>query len=302
MRVIDGIDILGGALLSSTIAEPDAGEPALWSAVTTYAEGDRTIRAQTHRIYVALANTTPNLDKVPEAEEAFWAEVGPTNRAAMFDGRSGTTSTAAESLVIEVAASYADSLSLRGLVGTQLDVTVRNGAGGPVLRSYSMSLQGRQVYGWRDYFFGRPSQRSEVNLLDLPPRSAGHITIEVSGPGDVAVGDCAIGRTFDFGAAEFGLTAPLSSDAQIEDDGFGIQSLRQGRVTRDLNVTFIVPHALMPQVMDVAARQMNRVSVWIGADGDVFTWTTTRGVLQSFDPAIQHATETVCNAKIEGFF
>lgn len=302
MKVIDGVDILAGALTSSSVAEPDTGEPAVWSATATYTDSNRVTRTQTHRIYVALANVSTNLGKVPESEAAFWAEESPTNMAAMFDGLSSTPTTATGSLVVVIEPGYADSVSLRGLVGSQLDVTVRNGPGGPVLRTYSRSLQGRQIYGWRSYFFGRLVQVEEVNLLDLPPRSAAHVTIEISGPGAVACGDCAAGDAFDFGPAEFGLRAPLSSDAQIENDGFGQQRLRQGRVTRDLNATIVVPHALMAQVMSVAARQMNKVSVWIGAEEDTLTWSTTRGVLQSFDPAIEHATETVCNAQIEGFF
>ena len=54
MKVINPATITAAMLTSSTAAEPSGTDPAAWSSATSYAVGDKSFLASTHRIYQCL--------------------------------------------------------------------------------------------------------------------------------------------------------------------------------------------------------------------------------------------------------
>jgi hypothetical protein len=88
------------------------GTYKVYDSVTTYFEGDRVIDATAHLVYEAAAGSTGvGLD-----DPATWLLVGPTNKWAMFDASSTTTSEARRQIVTMIAPQdRVDSVSLFNL-------------------------------------------------------------------------------------------------------------------------------------------------------------------------------------------
>jgi hypothetical protein len=94
MKYIKPTPITDTEFISSTRAENDH---AAWSAATTYALAARVISTATHRIYesVQAGNLNHALTDV-----AWWIDIGPTNRWAMFDTVVGSITSQATPLTV----------------------------------------------------------------------------------------------------------------------------------------------------------------------------------------------------------
>src|SRR6185503_10656581 len=111
-RILVPVDIVNTswALVSMTangVAVPEDTNPA-WASGTTYTAGQRVYLLSTHRVYESTG-ATGNAGKNPSipanqynaaGQPTFWIDVGPTNRAAMFDALVSSQTTAASPLVV----------------------------------------------------------------------------------------------------------------------------------------------------------------------------------------------------------
>src|SRR5574343_1388504 len=96
MKLLRPITITDAMLISSGIAEPDAGDPATWNSCTTYVAGNTVRLASTHRIYKSMQ--AGNLNHDPSTDDGtWWVSMGGVNRWAMFGGNGRTASAKAAS-------------------------------------------------------------------------------------------------------------------------------------------------------------------------------------------------------------
>lgn len=161
MKVIKPVVIRAAQLISSSVAET---EYAAYAPATDYAVFER--RIYNHKIWESVQ--TPNVGHTPGTDALYWAEIGPTNRWAMLDTEISTATSAPLSLVATIAPGLVNSLALLEIDGAQLNVTVRDGPGGPVVYDYDKSLDGSVVYDWLQYFYEPFIAMHEVVLSDLP--------------------------------------------------------------------------------------------------------------------------------------
>lgn len=254
----------------TSIAEPAAGETA-WVSGGTYALGDLRIRDTTHRVYSCVQAHTGRT-ALPENDTAYWLDKEPTQRWAPFDIYTSTAAGTTTSITYVLTPGYFSAISLYGLTGASIAVTIKDAPGGATIYSHSQSLL-EPPLGWYSYLFSPRRIISKLVLHDLPIRPTAELTITVTaaagqpvGIGMINVGDMQplISGTASWGGIKYGASAePVTySYIKTNDDGT-MQIVRRHKAT-NLRVSVMMPReaadaavAAMQEVLDVPVS-------WIG--------------------------------------
>ncbi|WP_395391548.1 hypothetical protein WBP07_12865 [Novosphingobium sp. BL-8A] len=225
-------------LAASTVAENDYLQ---WSASTTYALGDRVIRAGTHRIFESAAQN--NTGNEPEGISGKWRDIGPTNRWAMFDQALGSVTTAAGSITVLLDAGAIDGIALLDVVGSAVRV---------------------QAAGYDRT--AAPNESGTVTFLDLTGL-AGPISVAITGPGTVEVGTLLVGPLVALGQTTDSPKAGITDFSRKEADEFGdIQVVERAWAKR-----MTLQAKIRTDAIDLVANRIASVrakpSLWIGKEG-----------------------------------
>lgn len=251
----------------TTIAEPAAGETA-WVSAGNYVLGDRRIRATTHRVYECVQAHTGRT-ALPEVDTAFWLDAGPTQRYAPFDTYTNTAATATTSITYVLSPGYFNAISLYGLTGTQIVVSVKDAPGGTEIYRYpatgAASLT-EPPTGWYDYMFGKRRPIQKLVLSNLPIRPTAELTITVTaasgaavGIGMINVGDLTplLGDA-EWGGVSGGASAEPTSYSYIKTNDDGTTTIKRRGKSTNLRATVVIPRqkadaalATVQQVLDV---------------------------------------------------
>jgi hypothetical protein len=273
----------------TTIAEPASGE-VVWT-VGAYSLGDIRIRITTHRTYQAVqahsGRPTP-----PEDDPAFWKDIGPTLRWSPFDVYSSTAAKGVTSFTYFLSPGFFNSLSLYGLVGLTLEVTVKNAPGGSII--YPVGGAGPQVIdlfeqaaGLYELLFTPLRQINRVVIKDIPIHPTAELTVKVvSGTGDpVALGMLNIGDYRSlissrlFGGTQYGATAEPKSYSYIKyfDDGTQ-QIIRRGSAT-DMRGTVVMPSEDATAAVDLVRGVLDVPVSCIATDARGYDYLNVFGLL-----------------------
>lgn len=297
MRVIKPVTITDSSFISSTVAEPAAGETA-WNAATAYALGARVIRTQTHRVYERLvAGTTAT---APELDATNWVDVGPTARWAMFDAILGTATAGASPLTVTIAPGSVNAIALLGLVGTQATITVTDGPGGPTVYSRTVSLDGTQIVDWYSYYYEPYVQVEELVLIDLVPLSTARVTISITGSGTVKCGYVCVGTAYSLGDAEYGASLGIIDYSRKDTDEFGTTTFVRRDFSKRLSARLLLENTQLARVSRILTDLRATPAVWIGADDAVYAPATVFGFFRDFSIEIAYPTQSYCSLEIEG--
>lgn len=298
MKVLQPVAVTEAVLVASDIAEPDAGE-MLWVSGTTYSVGDVRARAETHRLYerlVAGAGTTP-----PENDATNWKDVGPTNRWAMFDQEVNTQSQRASSLTVTLAPGVCNALALLELVGQSTQITVRDGAAGPVVYSRTVELDVSVVTDWYAYFFEPFTQRASVVLDDLPPYLSAHIEVEISSSGTAKAGQCIVGTLYPLGATELGVTAGIRDySRKTTDEETGVVSLERRKFRKTIQARFRLATAAASAVSQRLTGLRATPVVWLADEGTGLEPLIAFGFYRDFKLQVAFPTVSFYDLEIEG--
>lgn len=265
MKVVPPLTITDAILTSSTASEPSAGETA-WSSATAYNLLDRVILAATHRVYECIqAHTNKNPATDPAADQ-YWLDAGPTNKWAMFDLLRNTGTVGASPLtVVLTPGTRVDSIGVFGLVADRITITVDSGA--TEVYRYELDLRTRETLTWYDYFFDEFDIKQAVARFDLPPLTAGVITVEIErDSGNVVCGGVIVGRNVDLGRTIHGAQNDADNFSKIVRDDDGVATLTPKRSVPKNNVTTRIKKAAVNKALKVRV-DLNAVpAMWSGLD------------------------------------
>jgi hypothetical protein len=307
VKIIKPTPITDARFISSTIPEPyNPGSPTLeivWNASGFYAEGDRRIRTETHRIY-RCKKTHTGITIPPELDEEHWDDVAPTNRWAMFDNVINTQSTDLNSITVSIAPGIINGLALIELVGEEVTVTMREGVGspsGPVVYTRTVDLDISDVYDWYTYFFEPFTQRKSVVLLDLPPYLNNEVTVTITGPQTVAIGGLIVGVVYTFGSTQYNATAGIRDySRKVTDEETGVVSLEQRRFSKRLKAKLKVPAGAVNALQDILINLRATPTVWVGDDTGEYEALTVFGFYRDFELDVAYPTFSFYTLDIEG--
>lgn len=292
MKFLTPVAITDSMLVSSSIAETD--HPA-WNAATAYAVGARVVLASTHSIYQRLvAGTTA---QSPDVDAANWIRIGPTNRWCMFDRATGTLSTATDSITVVIAPGMVRGIALLDITGNRVTVTMTNG--GTTVYSRTVSLNtGYGVSDWDTYFFNDIVRKSTVVLTDLPPYSAGQITVTVSGSGPVSVGTVAAGSVLRLGRPRFGMSLGIIDYSVKTTDAYGATTVTQRAFAKRMTVPVVVNATDVDEVSRRLALIRATPVVWIASTS--YDQSIVYGFFKEFAIDVAYPEFSNCSLTIEG--
>lgn len=297
MKVIGPVTITDAMLVSSTAPEADF---AAWAAATAYTVGNKAIRTTTttHRIYQRLvAGTTAT---APEADTVNWVDIGPTNRWAMLDSAISTATALASPLTVVLAPGYINGLALLGLVGSRVDVTVRDGAGGAVVYTTTVGIDAAVIADWYAYVWEPISQVTEVVLTDLPPYVNASVTVSIIGSTSVACGVLLLGTVYTLGDTQFNARLGITDYSRKETDAFGTTTFVKRKFSRRLTTDLQLRTSQLAAVRNRLEALRATPCVWIASDDTAYTPLIVFGFYRDFQITIAYPTLNFCSLEIEG--
>lgn len=282
MKVIVPIELTSSMIISSSIPEPDAGEPAVWSSGNSYGydsgnvpAGDRVI--YNRKIYETLRNISLSLNAKYTPEQSvtrrvpFWVEIGSTNRWRVFDEFRSTYSTftgGTGSVVIEPEQLVNSLAVLNASNVNYITVTAVSVSDSITRYTQVHDVQRRDpVDTWNEYFF-RIFETSKPLVITNLPTSYGNlrITIEFSGSGSMNVDNIILGNYHTFGKLQIGGTSDTINFSTMDRDIYGNAILVPRRSVSKIGFSAYIDRTELDTVIDLRS-QLNAVSaLWVGID------------------------------------
>jgi len=273
MNVLTPIAITDAMIgAGTTIAEPAASETA-WVSGGTYAVGDLRIRTTTHKVY-SCVQAHSGRTALPENDAAYWLEKSPTNRYAPFDIYNTTAATATTSLTYVLSPGYFNAISLYGLVGSNISITLKDAPAGTTIWSYSGSLY-RDPLGWYEYLFGGLQQIDRLQFHDLPIRPTAELAITLSassgqpvGIGMINVGDRISlgGGDANWGGTQYGSTAEPVTYSYIKTNADGTTSIVRRHYATGMRATIFVTQSQADTALSIIRNLLDVPVSWIATD------------------------------------
>ena len=300
-RMIVPATITDAMLVSCTVAEPAAGEAA-WNAATAYTVGQEAIRATTHRKYKrVVAGTTATEPENDNGDGKNWLDIGATNRWAQFDRKVGSKTTGTTSVTTVIKPGSAEGLALLDVVGTSVDVTVRETTGGAVAYTRSVDLDASIVTSVYDWMYGEYTQRLNVVLTDLPGQyPSAEITVTVNSTSGGAIGVLAAGRVHALGATEYGAGAGIINWGKVSDDGFGNREWLEGEWANRVTLPIVANRSDMNRLHRQLAAVRSTPCIYIGSALDDYEPLVCYGVYRDLYITVPYYSAVQMNLEIDG--
>lgn len=286
-------------LVTSTVPEPDTGEPAVWSSGTTYADG--ALVRYNHRIYESLQGA--NLNQNPETiNSLFWLFLRPTNRWAMFDTKTSTLSDGGATVPmifrIKPGQSFS-SLSLVELSGaSSVNVKMYNGL--TLVTEYTQSLDNSTITNWYEYFFNPFDIRSDLLFGPFPPYYNAELLVTITGTGPIRLGGVVVGNAIELGTVRYGAGAGIIDYSKVETDEFGVTTLIQRNFARRTSMQIELPNTRLRTVHSTLSQLRATPAVWVGSDNYLFSPLVVFGVFKDFNIEVAYPNHSLCTLEIQG--
>jgi hypothetical protein len=214
-----------------------------YSGGTTYALD--VLVTYNERYYKSLQSSNTGNTPGLTSSTAWWADQGPSNKAAMFDGFVSTKTTASNSLSFTIEPINANSIGLVGIEASQAVITASLGAS--VIYTRTINLQNASlVTNWVEYFFNEVEYQTDIALTDLPPIPGISITVTLTKPSaNVALGLIVLGKKIDGGSEQYGLKREGIDWSKAVFDEFGVLSVTKREYAKKFSSIAHIPNGLV---------------------------------------------------------
>ncbi|WP_395026603.1 hypothetical protein [Comamonas odontotermitis] len=305
MIVLSPISLTDASFLEGSIPAVDvtAGEVA-WAPGAVAAGDLRVDGDAVYKAAAAIANSTIR----PSLDGTRWERMRPSNRWAPFDQYIGTGQVGrVGSVSYVIRTPFINGLSIQGIVGTQLNLTITKGVGGlDLVQPVSMRLRipGK---GWWNYWFGQRTQTTSFRLEKIPLSSQAVVTITVSGEPNarVSIGFLAFGKWVNFGTGKrnygtkWGGKLSINNYSKRNEEENGEFTLRPWGNSIDLQLGVYIPAADAPFALQELINMKDKPVAIYATDVPGFSWFNTVGFL-SMDLSPDNNQDVVGAASAKG--
>lgn len=296
MRVIDPIKMTDAILTDSNVPENDHPE---WNVATSYTTGNKVIVLSTHRIYEALQNSTGVNPTTDTADN--WLDIGATNRWAAFDGSIESQTSATGSIEYEFTAdgNY-QGLALLNLVGAQLTVDIVDPVeGAQPTRTFSL-IDNANVIDWFTYFYSPIVQLEDIIVSDLPIYNGAVVTVEVTAPTNVKIGELVLGVDYRLGTSTTGSVLGIEDFSTKQKDEFGRTFILERAFANTVNFQFAFPTSGARGVRSLLAQLRAKPAVYYTQPGLVEYGANVYGFPTDFRINLETTEVAFASLEIEG--
>lgn len=263
-----------------------------YDAGTTYAVGDRVIDATAHLVYEALEVSTG----VPLITEASWAEVGPTNKWAMFDTSNSTQSEGGTQIAVTlVPAGRIDSLGLFNLEAST--VRIQSAVAG-YDETYDLT-EASGIDSWHDWFFEPIVRDDQLIVTDIPPYLSQTIIVTIdNGSATAKAGTLIVGQGLELGMTLEGADSGIVSYSKIDVNQWGDYTLTQRKSVKKVSLQVVVENGDVDRTRRILASFDAVPTIWRGTED--FSALCVYGIYRSFSIGFAYPTQSVCSLDLEG--
>lgn len=299
MDIIKPVTVTNSILTSSNVAENDYSE---WASSTTYNDGDLVIiTGTTHKVYESLTNS--NQGNNPTTSTTNWLELGATNRWKAFDQKISDQVSNLNSIEYQFndANSNVTAVSLFGLDGTNVNVTVTDATDGEVYNQDFSLLDNVEIVDWFTYFFADQGKKTEALFTGIPPyfNSDVEITITTDTGQNAKVGQIVFGFLSNFGLTTYGTSVGIEDYSRKETDAFGNFVITQRAFAKLVDYDVRLETGKARTVQNTLAGFRATPTVYIGSEDESLA-TIVYGFYRRFDITLEGPAYSFAAIEVEG--
>lgn len=245
--------------------------------------------------------TTGSTSIPPESDSENWTAIGPVNDWALFDREVSTRSVAQDSLSVTITPGYVNSLSLFGMKGNEVTVTVRDGASGPIVYGPKViGLDSTLITDWYQYYYEPTVSLIAASLTDLPPYKNAHITVELTGSGEVSLGLLDVGTFYDLGGTDYGASFSVVDYSRKEVDEFGGTKFVKRGFAKRLSARSMFRNVELNKISSVLAELRATPCSWSVTDESGLESLNIFGWYEDMDIEVPYPLHSYCSITIQG--
>lgn len=285
------------------VVDTDAGEVA-YNASTAYTSGATGVNYEGW-LYTALQNNT---EITPGTDVKRWRRTGPSNRMAPFDDKLSTSATRPGSITYVLKPGFFTGISMFGLSGETISITVKDAPGGTTIYSYSGDLW-EQARGLFEYLFMplRALTKWQYQGLELYPNAELTITISNTSPSQsVSVGAIICGHwqtligNAEFGGVEYGGDAEIKTYSYFEENEDGVIEITPRNSGTNVNCSLVIKSEQANQSFDILQSVASRPVAFIASGLPRYDYLNTYGLVSaSVSPQTWNTSRI--NIKVRGY-
>lgn len=245
--------------------------------------------------------TTGSTGLPPESDSENWTAIGPVNDWALFDREVSTRSVAQANLSVTITPGYVNSLSLFGMEGNEVTVTVRDGASGPIVYGPKViGLDSTLITDWYQYYYEPTVSLIAASLTDLPPYKNAHITVELTGSGEVSLGLLDVGTFYDLGGTDYGASFSVVDYSRKEVDEFGGTKFVKRGFAKRLSARSMFRNVELNKISSVLAELRATPCSWSVTDESGLESLNIFGWYEDMDIEVPYPLHSYCSITIQG--
>jgi hypothetical protein len=269
-----------------------------YSSGTTYALNAIVTDTTKHRLMQSIqaSNTGHAL-----SDPAWWLDIGPSNRWAMFDQAVGTESVETGTIKVALTPGSVDSLVLVDTTAETATVTMTVSGSTVYASTQSTNVGGSAITDWFLYFFEPIGTKTVLTFLDLPVYPSASIAIELDGAdpaGPVAIGSLIVGRKLEIGSTEVGASVGIIDYSKKNTDDFGVTTVVERSWAKRMQLRCLLDTANVDGIQRELAKVRATPCIWIGEDG--YDSLTIYGYYKEFSLDLAFPNISYCSLTIEG--
>lgn len=235
-----------------------------------YMKGDVVVVSSTHRKYQCLVDGTALDPKLGATEDASatWIDIGPTNKWAMFDEKTTTSTIDGTSFSMTFnPVNYVNAMAFFNVAGTEsINITVKDAGGTERYNEDFALLDISPIYDYYTYFFYQNTSNDELVADDLPPYYDPEITVTFTGNA-ISVGAMVMGFANQIGTALTDTQTDTLDYSRQEYDGFGELTYIERPVVKLNTYEVLADKTINPYIQNLIKKLRGKNTLWIGDIG-----------------------------------
>ena len=300
MDIIKPVTVTNDILTSSNVTEDDYSE---WASGTTYDDGDNVIViGTTHKVYESLVDS--NLGNDPTTDDGTnWLELSATNRWKAFDQKIADQVSNLNTIEYQFNddSSNITAVSLFGLSGNSVNVTVTDATDGEVYNEDFSLLDNAEIVDWFTYFFAEQGTKTEALFTGIPPYidSDVEVTITAETGENAKVGQIVLGFLSNFGLTTYGTSVGIEDYSRKETDAFGNFVITERAFAKLVDYDVRLETGKARTVQNTLANFRATPIVYIGSEDEAFA-TIVYGFYRRFDITLEGPAYSFAAIEVEG--